>query len=116
MQNAGRSVSSFMKIPIYGLRMRKVMLSALSAAVSNGKINCNAGRIGKLGTYYVVDYLTGLHANRQINNAPLIPYGSFIIVGPSPCGWPGFAIQNHEIEPGYSSPPFNSTKALRLFP
>jgi hypothetical protein len=34
-----------MKIPIYGSRMRTVTLSALSAAVSNGKINYNAGRM-----------------------------------------------------------------------
>ena len=38
-------MNSTMKIPIFGSRMRTVMLSALSAAVSNGKINYNAGGV-----------------------------------------------------------------------
>jgi hypothetical protein len=32
-----------MKIAIYGSKMRTALLSALSAAVSNGKINYNVG-------------------------------------------------------------------------
>jgi hypothetical protein len=44
MYNAGLFASSSMKIPIYGSRMRTVMLSASSAAASNGKTNGNDGR------------------------------------------------------------------------
>jgi hypothetical protein len=32
-----------MKIPIFGSKMKTAKLSALSAAVANGKINYNAG-------------------------------------------------------------------------
>jgi hypothetical protein len=42
-----------MKIPIYGSRMRTVMLSALSAAVSNGKINYNAGKPEEFWGQYI---------------------------------------------------------------